>query len=46
MSETNANLSEEEIDKLVIEQADNEDAWEEPVYVKKEKPSNLTAFLF
>ncbi len=33
--ETNTNLAEEEIDELIIEQSDNDDIWEKPVYVKK-----------
>src|SRR5436853_7504990 len=31
-------LSEAEIDKFVIAQADDQSAWEEPIYVRKDKP--------
>lgn len=36
MDEINENLDEDEIDKLVIEQADNDDAWEEPIHIHRE----------
>jgi len=35
-------LSEEKIDKIVVEQADNNSAWEEPIYVRKTKPISLS----
>lgn len=35
-------LSEEEIDKIVVEQADNDSAWEEPIHVRKTKPTSLS----
>ncbi len=35
-------LSEEEIDKIVVEQADNSSAWEEPIHVRKTKPTSLS----
>ncbi|MEW6103314.1 MAG: hypothetical protein AB1630_05785 [bacterium] len=35
-------LSEEEIDKIVAEQADNDSAWEEPIHVRKTKPTSLS----
>ena len=36
-------LSEEEIDKIVVEQADNDSTWEEPIYVRKTKPTSISA---
>jgi uncharacterized protein (DUF433 family) len=33
----NTNLTEKEIDDIVIAQADDENAWEEPINVKREK---------
>lgn len=33
----NKNLTEKEIDDLVIAQADNDDAWEKPIFVNREK---------
>jgi len=35
-------LSEEGIDKIVTEQADNDSAWGKPVYVRKTKPTSLS----
>ncbi|MEW6236980.1 MAG: hypothetical protein AB1656_16470 [Candidatus Omnitrophota bacterium] len=35
------NLSEQEIDRIVTEQADNDDAWEKPVRVRRSKPISL-----
>ena len=35
-------LSEEEIDKIVVEQADNDSAWEEPIHVRKTKSTSLS----
>ena len=34
-------LSEEEIDQIVVEQADDDDAWDEPVVVSK-RPTTLS----
>lgn len=36
------NLSEEEIDRIVVQQADNDSEWEEPIHVSKVKPASLT----
>jgi hypothetical protein len=36
------NLSEEEIDKIVVDQAEDETAWEKPVRVKRAKPAFLS----
>ncbi len=33
------NLSESEIDKIVIEQAEDDSAWDAPVEVRKKSPS-------
>jgi hypothetical protein len=38
---TKKNLSEQEIDQIVIAPADNDSAWESPVYVRKAKPVSL-----
>jgi hypothetical protein len=38
----NKKLSEEEIDNIVISQADSDSEWEEPVRVCKTKPANLS----
>jgi len=35
-------LSEEEIDKIVAGQADDDSAWEEPIHVRKTKPTSLS----
>ena len=35
-------LSEEEIDKIVVEQAHNDSAWEEPIHVRKTEPTSLS----
>lgn len=35
-------LSEKVIDKIVVEQADNDSAWEEPIYARKMKPTSLS----
>lgn len=35
-------LTEEEIDELVIAQASDEDAWEEPITVEREFPTNVS----
>ncbi len=37
----NKGLSESEIDKTVVEQADNDSAWEKPVHVQKSEPASL-----
>jgi hypothetical protein len=35
-------LSEEEIDKIVIVQADDDSAWEKPIHVRKKKQTSLS----
>lgn len=40
----NKNLSEKEIDELVISQADDDDAWEKPVTVKRKKVFPIVFF--
>jgi len=35
-------LSEEEIDKIVVERVDDDSAWERPIYVRKTKPTSLS----
>jgi hypothetical protein len=35
-------LSEKEIDKIVVEESDNDSAWENPIYVRKTKPTSLS----
>jgi hypothetical protein len=35
-------LSQEEIDDILISQADNDSEWEEPILVRKTKPTNLS----
>jgi len=35
-------LSEEQIDKIVVEQADNDSEWEEPINVRKTEPAALS----
>jgi hypothetical protein len=35
-------LSEEQIDQIVIEQADDESAWEEPIRVERTRPASLS----
>jgi hypothetical protein len=34
-NETNENLSEQEIDQIVISQADDDSAWESPIHVRR-----------
>jgi hypothetical protein len=36
------NLSEEEIDRIVVAQADDDSAWGKPVRVRKAKPTSLS----
>jgi hypothetical protein len=33
----NRRLSQEEIDRIVVAQADDDSAWEKPIYVRREK---------
>lgn len=33
--------AEKEIDKIVVSQADNDDAWDQPVKIKRNKPASL-----
>jgi hypothetical protein len=42
MSKKVRNLSEEEIDQLVIAHADDDSAWEKPVRVRRSKPSAVS----
>ena len=35
-------FSEEEIDKIVVEQVDKDSAWEEPIHVRKKKSTSLS----
>ncbi len=35
-------FSEEEIDKIVVEQADKDSAWESPIHVRKKKSTSLS----
>ncbi len=35
-------LFEEEIDKIVVERADDDSAWEAPVHIRKTKPTSLS----
>jgi len=35
-------LSEEQIDQIVIEQADDDSAWGDPIYVERTKPTPLS----
>lgn len=35
-------FSEEEIDKIVVKQADKDSAWEEPIHVRKKKLTSLS----
>ena len=35
-------LSEEEIDKIVVSQANDSSVWEEPIHVRKTKPTSLS----
>lgn len=35
-------LSEQEIDRIVVKQADNDSAWEKPIHVRKTKPTSLS----
>jgi len=39
---TKKDLSEKEIDQIVIAQANDETAWEKPVYVHRTKPASLS----
>ena len=39
---TKKDLSEKEIDKIVVAQANDESAWEMPIYVHKNKPASLS----
>jgi hypothetical protein len=35
-------LSEKEIDQIVVAQADDDSAWEKPIYVHRSKPASLS----
>ncbi len=41
-SNTKKNLSEQEIDRMVVAQADDESAWEKPIGVRRPKPTSLS----
>lgn len=41
-SKIKENLSEEEIDQAVVAQADDDAAWEKPIYVRSTKPTFLS----
>jgi hypothetical protein len=36
------NLSQEEIDKIVVAEADNDSAWKKPIRVRRKKPASLS----
>jgi hypothetical protein len=36
------NLSEEQIDQIVVNQADDDSAWDDPVHVERTKPASLS----
>ncbi|MFH1005995.1 MAG: hypothetical protein V1800_00655 [Candidatus Latescibacterota bacterium] len=38
-------LAEEEIDTIVVAQADDDDAWEKPIRARKAKPASSAAFI-
>jgi hypothetical protein len=38
-SKTNRNLSEQEIDQIVVSQADDDSAWESPIQVRRTEPA-------
>ena len=40
----NKNLTEKEIDELIISQANDKDAWEKPIYVNRKKSFSLRVF--
>jgi hypothetical protein len=37
-----ANLSEEQIDQIVVGQADDDSAWDEPIHVERTTPASLS----
>lgn len=39
---TKKNLTEKEIDRLVIAQADDDSAWDKPIHIRKAKPESLS----
>lgn len=41
-SKTKKNLSEQEIDQIVVAQANDDSAWEKPVRVRRTKPASLS----
>ena len=41
-SKTKQNLSEQEIDQIVVTQADNDAAWGKPIRVRKTQPASLS----
>ncbi len=41
-NKTKKKLSEKDIDRIVISQADNDSAWEKPVRVRRTKPASLS----
>ena len=40
--ETRKNLSEQDIDRIVVAQANDESAWQEAVHVRRNKPASLS----
>jgi len=38
----NKKLSQEEIDKIVVAQANDDSAWEKPIYVRRKKSASLS----
>jgi hypothetical protein len=38
----NGKLSQEEIDKIVVAQANDDSAWEKPIYVRRKKSASLS----
>jgi hypothetical protein len=40
--EVKRNLSEQEIDQLVVAQADDDSAWEQPVRVRRARPASVS----
>jgi hypothetical protein len=38
----NSKLSQEEVDKIVVAQADDDSAWEKPIYVRRQKSGSFS----
>ncbi len=41
-NKTKKNLSEQEIDQIVLAQANDDSAWEKPIHVRRTKPASLS----